>query len=417
MDANDPSEPPASPPACAVHASPAVVSNDVTAGTNEPTRRERTNTSNDDTKNTNDDGSGLVLSTDDYDPISCRAISFAAVESIATTKEVTAPTLPSPTATYDVESDDEEDDPWDREGWVPRTESGEQKSPNTIRNELQRYIDQCKADGSATTKTSIAQRLGINLISFSRFMNPRHYANQWSATRSGTYLAGARLLARLEREGEHRERRIGGKSIGAVDRGEATGGGKRKSTNSVDDDAIGPTKKARTDVAVDGGFGRNADAPPPRRERRVDERTRKAQELIRGVQAVEGANTTVIYDTCPEVVEGIKSFLRREGVTKKMLLRAMGNVNDNSMRKFFNGKDQDQRANVSYRAGYAFLEKLRLYEGRPKSEARLRNEAENPDGFSIVKERSKDIFTGLPIWKLAPHAEHLRKQWDKMRFE
>lgn len=33
-----------------------------------------------------------------------------------------------------------------------------------------------------------------------------------------------------------------------------------------------------------------------------------------------------------------------------------------------------------YRSGYAFLEKLRILEGRLKSKARLRNETENPDG-------------------------------------
>ena len=136
------------------------------------------------------------------------------------------------------------------------------------------------------------------------------------------------------------------------------------------------TKRAKTDVAGGGGGG----GAPSQRERRGDERKRAVEELIRSVDAVQGANTTVVYDTCPEVVEGIKSFLQRDGATKAMLLRALGNINDNSMRKFFKGKNQDQRANVTYRAGYAFLEKLRILEGRPKSEARLANEAKNPDG-------------------------------------
>lgn len=67
---------------------------------------------------------------------------------------------------------------------------------------------------------------------------------------------------------------------------------------------------------------------------------------------------------------------------RRSCYRALGNINDNSIRKFFNGRDQDQRANVTYRAGYAFLKKLRLLKGRPKSEARLENEAENPQGVS-----------------------------------
>jgi hypothetical protein len=34
---------------------------------------------------------------------------------------------------------------WDHPLWIPRDKSGQQKSPNRIRGELQRYIDACKA--------------------------------------------------------------------------------------------------------------------------------------------------------------------------------------------------------------------------------------------------------------------------------
>jgi hypothetical protein len=67
--------------------------------------------------------------------------------------------------------------------------------------------------------------------------------NQWSATRSTAYLAGARLLARLERNRDvamglatKKSKRTGG------------GGGKRKSNAAPDDAidvAIEPTKRAR----------------------------------------------------------------------------------------------------------------------------------------------------------------------------
>ena len=93
---------------------------------------------------------------------------------------------------------------------------------------------------------------------------------------------------------------------------------------------IDPTKRAKTDVAGGGGGG----GVPSQRERRGDERKRAVEELIRSIDAIQGANTTVVYDTCPEVVEGIKSFLQRDGATKAMLLRALGNINDNSMWKF-----------------------------------------------------------------------------------
>jgi hypothetical protein len=58
--------------------------------------------------------------------------SSAAAKSPETRKPVVAAS--SPTATYNSKSNDESEDnnPWDREGWVPRTESGEQKSPNMV---------------------------------------------------------------------------------------------------------------------------------------------------------------------------------------------------------------------------------------------------------------------------------------------
>jgi hypothetical protein len=151
------------------------------------------------------------------------------------------------------------------------------------------------------------------------------------------------------------------------------GAGKRMSADAPDATVvvIVPMKKAKTDDA-NGGKGKRGDA----------ERKREAEELISRIDAVEGVNTTVTHDTCPEVAAGIKKFLQRDGVTKAMLLGALGNINHNSMGQFVSGKEQDQCGNVTYRSGYAFLEKLRILEGRLKSKARarLRNETENPDG-------------------------------------
>jgi hypothetical protein len=47
------------------------------------------------------------------------------------------------------ESDDDDLMPWERDGWRPLEKSGQQKTPNKIRGELQRYIDACKAGKSA----------------------------------------------------------------------------------------------------------------------------------------------------------------------------------------------------------------------------------------------------------------------------
>ena len=52
---------------------------------------------------------------------------------------------------------------------VPLTKSGKQKSPNQIRNELQRYIDECKANGTSN-QTRIIEKMGVNSNSFRKFM-------------------------------------------------------------------------------------------------------------------------------------------------------------------------------------------------------------------------------------------------------
>ena len=71
--------------------------------------------------------------------------------------------------------------PWEREGFIPATSSGKQKSPNQIRNESQRYIDSCGG-----MQASVIDRLGVNSNSFRKFMNSKTYKSQWSATSNGT---------------------------------------------------------------------------------------------------------------------------------------------------------------------------------------------------------------------------------------
>ncbi len=204
-----------------------------------------------------------------------------------------------------------------------------------------------------STQQGIVQRMGVNSNSFGKFMNPKTYKDQWSATSNGTYWAGAKLLARLEHEKEI-----------AKETAKKLAGGKRKSGDAAD--VVVSTKKAKAD-----------DAP---RKRSGAEIKQEAAELIRRINAVEDVNESVVYDTCPEVVDGIKSFLKRDGVNKAMLCSALGNINNNSMARFLSGKKQYQCGNVTYRAAYVFLEKLRILEGRPNSKARLRNEVANPSG-------------------------------------
>jgi hypothetical protein len=60
-------------------------------------------------------------------------------------------------------------------------------------------------------------------------------------------------------------------------------------------------------------------------------------------------------------------------------------VHGNSLGAFLRGIDQDQCSNVTYHRAYAFFEKLRIAEGRPKTLRRLQNERYLPDGFKLTK--------------------------------
>ncbi len=164
------------------------------------------------------------------------------------------------------------------------------------------------------------------------------------------------MLARLEHEKEIAKRTA-----------KKVPGGKRKAGDAAD--VVDSTKKAKTD-----------DAP---RKRNGVEIKQEAGELIRRINAVKDANERVVYDTCPEVADRIKSFLLRDGVNKAMLCSALGNINNNSMARFLSRKKQDQCGNVTYRASYVFLEKLQILEGGPKSKTRLRNEVANPSGVRL----------------------------------
>jgi hypothetical protein len=118
----------------------------------------------------------------------------------------------------------------------------------------------------------------------------------------------------------------------------------------------------------------------------------ETQQLIDRILAVEGVPNTPVYDSCPQLVKKIKEFLARPGMTKAAFLKALDDLNSNSLNRFLTGKGQDQCGNATYRLGYIFVEKLRILEGKPKSAARKKNELEKPMGFSLEKERAGKWF-------------------------
>jgi hypothetical protein len=233
---------------------------------------------------------------------------------------------------------------WHEDGWVPRTKAGKQRTPNMIRNELQKHIDTC-----GETQTAVIQQLGVNSNSFRKFMNPKTYKDQWSAVQNGTYWAAARLLE------AHRNMPKKRKEAPAASAATTTAAGTAAEGNAA--------KKAKTS-------------------------TSSKQDMIALMVQVynypaPGVSDSVIYDSCPELVAKIKAFLARDGVTKADFCGlALAGANANSLNKFLSAKKQDGRSNMTYKRAWVFFEKMRLMDGTPKSNARVKNELEQPSGFS-----------------------------------
>lgn len=240
--------------------------------------------------------------------------------------------------------------PWDNnEGdhqWVPCTKSGKQKSPSQIRNELQRYID-----SKAETQTAILARMGVNHNSFRRFMNPKTYKNPWKALENGTYWAAAKLLYQLEQDKNK---------------------GKKRKVASAGLEANSGVNKVR--------------------KREAEEKMQRINQVAFNLPPNSSSSeASGIYDSCPQLVKKIKSFLQYSGVTKASFLRALGETSDghtihpNALQRFLSAKQQDQCANQIYPAAYIFFERKRLMDGASKTKARLKNEQDHPNGFSTAR--------------------------------
>jgi hypothetical protein len=219
-------------------------------------------------------------------------------------------------------------------------------------------------------------------------MNPGTYKNMWSATENGTYWAGAKLLAELEHEKE--QAKLNAKIEAINDKYEAkiakinakyeaktaTVSTTRDVIDLTDDSKNTSNKKTKTNVGED-------DSSTAPRKKTSTELKEDAEELIQRIKDTYIGDYYVVYDSCPEIVTKIKTFLEIPGMTKAMLCSALGNINNNSLGQFLSGKKQDQCGNITYRAAYVFFEKLRILEGKGKSTKRLTNEAVNPNGVRI----------------------------------
>jgi len=89
------------------------------------------------------------------------------------------------------------------------------------------------------------------------------------------------------------------------------------------------------------------------------------------------------YDSGEEVRRGLLAVFAEKICTKSQFCKYVG-INSNSLARFLRltGEEEGQ-ANVSYREGHKFLDKLRVIQGKPKSSKRLKNEQEYPNGRQL----------------------------------
>lgn len=103
----------------------------------------------------------------------------------------------------------------------------------------------------------------------------------------------------------------------------------------------------------------------------------------------EETESVPVYDTCDTVREAITSLLSpradpatsyvRQSYTKKALAEYMGDITSQSLQRFRDHEGNGEMSGAEMKAyylGYVFFEKLRIHEGRPKTEARIAAEAE-----------------------------------------
>jgi len=106
-----------------------------------------------------------------------------------------------------------------------------------------------------------------------------------------------------------------------------------------------------------------------------------------------------VYDTCDDVRKKALEFIQLQGETTTSFLR-MIDVNSKSWKSFmeFRGSNsmslycQKGAGNSAYPKAYAFFEKLRIARNEPKTQKRIKFEAENPNGYSLKHENEKSFL-------------------------
>jgi hypothetical protein len=263
-------------------------------------------------------------------PVSDRLPRFSSIELASRIARPPAIVIPSNEEPEDSEEEFDEDNPeWAK--W----------NCNQIRTKIRNFLGT-----KEMTQTAWLKLCNINSNSYYRFMNLK---GPYSGSDNQTYEFGAIFFYRREKRLKEEKAKL--KALKPKER-------KRKAT----EEKAHKAKKART-----------------------------GEDLLKNILEVQIPDmdedgTVPVFDDCDEIRKKIKFFLGEKLVTKAAFLRALGDINSNSLRSFMNLKRGagSGAANVVYRTAYVFFEKKRILEGKKKTKKRLVNEQkQGTDGFPL----------------------------------
>ena len=87
------------------------------------------------------------------------------------------------------------------QGWYPQRKNGNPKTPNVIRNDIRKFLQ----EEWTSTKTAFLREIGVNANSFNKYMSG-NYKNKWSATSNGTHYAAGVFLERERIKKKYRKK-------------------------------------------------------------------------------------------------------------------------------------------------------------------------------------------------------------------
>lgn len=112
----------------------------------------------------------------------------------------------------------------------------------------------------------------------------------------------------------------------------------------------------------------------------------------------EGEHAVPIYDTCDTIRRKIRAHIAKDGVTQAAFLRAVAaaafkdgrKIQASSFSSFMRLKGPlNGNCNGTYYASYVFFEKLRIKQGKPKTDDREVMEDVHYDGVDITRQSGK----------------------------